>query len=139
MDFTAFRQNVQDMFQRELGVTMVPGQLDGPNQWSATEWQGSVVIAKFVENPRNVGEIQISLIARFFAPFSSQGQVNVNVPYDPTPLEQMAAQIQQAVQRNQTGLGAWFIRATGLEFDVEDQGIQVTIFALTENDATNLA
>jgi hypothetical protein len=137
MDYTAFRKNVQDMFQTNLGVTMVPGQLEGPNEWSATTWLGSVAIAKVTENPRNVAEVHIYLLCRFFAPYKPP--ISPNEPYDPAPLEQMAEKIQLLVRSNQTGLGAWFQRVTGLEFDLVDQGIQATFQATAENDGISLA
>lgn len=138
MDWNAFRSNVQAMFQRELGITMVPGVLDGKND-TFGEWIGSVAIQKVTEDPRNVNEVTVSLVCRFFAPFNMDATVSPNQPYDPSPLEAMAAQIQQAVEKNQTGLGAWFQRVTDIEFDLVDQGVQAMVFARAWNDATNAA
>lgn len=141
MDFTAFRQNVQDMFGRELGehvpLAMQPGLLEGPNETRTGNWMGSVAIQRVIEDPRNVAQAQIYLICRVFPPF--RAQVSPNKPYDPTELEQMATWIQDAVARNQTMLGAWYQRVTGIDFDVEDQGVQWTVFAYTDNDSITLA
>lgn len=134
MDYTAFRQNVQDMFARELGMTMVPGVFEGPNQWSTEKWIGSVAIAKTNEDPRNVAQVQIYLLCRFFAPFRSQGSISPNEPFDPSQLEDMARQVEEAVARNQTGLGAWYQRVTGIDYDHNDQGIQATVFAYSANE-----
>lgn len=142
-DVGAIRQNVQDMLAGELGksltIKLVPGLLEGPNQWSAEEWIGSVSLARVQENAANVSELDVYLLARFFAPFSSQGTISPNEPYDPAKLEAMAVLVQQAVARNQTGLGAWYQRVTQIEFDNETQGIQATIFARTDNDGVGRA
>lgn len=137
VDVGAFRQNVQDMFQRELTadgtpLQMFPGQLEGPNQGTG-EWRGSVCLLRVQEDGRQVAQVQIYLRCRFWAPMTMSGQLSPNVPYDPAPLEAMAVKIQEAVSRNQTGLGAWYQRLTDIEFDNENQGIQATVFAYDSN------
>jgi hypothetical protein len=126
-----FRQNVQDTLAAGLGVTMVPGLLDGPNQFG--EWRGSVYVQRVQEDPSRVAEEQLYLIVRVFAPFSSEGVISPNNPYDPTPLEDMVDKLQQVVAANQTGLGAWYQRITAVEIDPVNQGLQATVFAYTDN------
>lgn len=139
MDYTAFRQNMQDVFAEELGAKMVPGILEGPNEWSTEKWLGSVAISRIIEDPRNVAQVQIYLLVRVFAPHRSEGQISPYRPFDPTPLEEMASKIQAVIKRNQTGLGSWYQRVTGLEFDHTDQGVQATVFAYSDNDGISLA
>jgi hypothetical protein len=131
-DFTGFRQTMQEMFARELGITMVPGLLNGPNT-TFGETIGSLSFRRIQEDPSRVAEQQLYLVLRVYPPFSEAAVISMNAPYDPTPLEQLAAQIVDAIARNQTGLGAWFQRVTAFDFDPEDQGLQATIFAYSSN------
>lgn len=130
-----FRKNLQAALMEELGIKIIPGQLEGPNE--NREWQGSLVVARAVEDPRNVAQIQLYAYLRLWAPFEKGATRSPNLPYDPEPLELMDAKLRQAIQRNQTGLGPWYQRLQAVEFDVVNQGLQATIFAYSANAALN--
>lgn len=130
-EISEFRQNVQDMFKNELGISFVPGLLDGPNQ--TMDWLGSVYVRRIQEDPARIAEQQVFLTMRVYAPFSSQGVISPSEPYDPAPLEEMASKILDAIARNQTGLGAWFQRVTAIDIDPETQGVQASILAYSSN------
>jgi hypothetical protein len=134
MDYVQFRQNVQDMFARELDVTFVPGLLEGPNQ--TPDWLGSCYLRRVQEDAMRVNEQQIFLVVRVFAPFTGQGTLQPTAPADPQPLEEMAMKIQAAISRNQTGLGAWFQRVQAIDIDPETMGVQASVFAYSSNDGT---
>jgi hypothetical protein len=126
-----FRQNVQELFERELGFTFVPGLLEGPNNFG--EWRGSVYLRRVQEDPARVAEQQIFLILRVFAPYTSEGSLSPNAPYNPFPLEEMAEKLLAVIARNQTGLGPWYQRVTSIDIDPETQGIQAALFAYSAN------
>jgi hypothetical protein len=132
-EISQFRQNLQDMFARELAITIVPGMLEGAND-TFGETIGSVYVRRIQENPARVAEQQVFVILRVYLPFSSSAVVSQNQPLDPTPLEDMAGKILDAIARNQTGLGAWFQRVTAIDIDIEDQGVQAQILAYSQND-----
>jgi hypothetical protein len=132
-DAEAFRSNVGAMLKDELGGMLIqPGLISGPNTTHG-EWIGSLYLQRVQEDPARPAELQVFMIFRAYAPFDSSSVLNANVPFDPTPLEQMSNQIQQAFARHPTGLGAWFQRVTSIEFDVEEQGVQAQIFAYSGN------
>lgn len=126
---TEFRANVAKAFADGLEMKIVPGKLAGPNQ--TREWIGSCWLERVREDPARVMEQQVFIGLRCWAPFKAQK--SPVVPYDPTPLEEMAEKILYTIAINQTGLGAWFQRVTSILFDPDNQGLEASIFAYAAN------
>ena len=132
MDIKAFRENVQQAFAEGLGIRMVPGLLEGPNQ--TREWLGSCYVPRIQEVGSRVDEEQIFTTLRVFAPFRSEGVISPNLPFDPSELEEMANKIQAVSAAHQiTGFGAWTSRITSIEIDPVNQGIQAVLFSYDVN------
>lgn len=131
---TDFRVNLQDYLQAQLGIEFVGGMIDGPveDRKIGCAWTASVE-----EWPDDVLLEQINVSVRIFLPWRQpQGTTN------PTPavrdLEQLAEDLQvilKPVQAAASGgtLGPWQFRLTGVEIDLETNGIEGSIQALQSN------
>lgn len=136
-EIRTFRETVQAMFARELGITFVPGVMVGPNQ--SGDWRGSCALVRVQEDPGRVAEQQIFLRIRVFAPFDSSGTLSPNTPSDPSAIEDMADKVLQAIARNQTGLGAWYQRVTSIDIDPDTQGLEAQLMAYSDNPGVAIA
>jgi hypothetical protein len=126
---TDFRSALQEQFARDLEITVVPGYLEGPVQLSDL---GSCYVQRLYEMPQRVMEEEILVQLRVFKQF--QPLSDPAVPYDVTPLEEIAAAIQRSIVAHQTGLpGTWFQRVTAIEIDAAKQGVYATVLATANN------
>lgn len=128
MSLTTFRKAVQDELAADLGITFVPGLLEGPIE---NRDLGCVYAAGKSEVSDHVDDELIELRVRVFKRY--QQQVDPELPLDPSALEALVESVQNALDDKQTTLGPWFLRVTRAEIDLEAQGIEVTVVGWQAN------
>jgi hypothetical protein len=130
-DLTALRKTIQAQLANDLGISFVAGKLPGPVEGGDL---GCCYLEQVAEMAGRVEEAEFMLVVRVFKAY--QQVVDKENPYDPTPLEQLAGQLQASVKAHQTGIApAWFQRVVRIQIDPDVQGVEAQILALGANAA----
>ena len=127
---TTFREAVTSALSTALGVDFVAGMVDGPIEGRNL---GCAWMLGVAEREENVQEEWLDLKVRVFSAWSQIGAPER--PFDPALLEEWAETIQTTLKPSITALGPWEARVTGVEFDMEQQGIEVSVLGWQPNPA----
>jgi hypothetical protein len=120
---TAFREAVIDVIRDAFpDVACVPGRIDGPsrNRDVNCVWPVSRVRVGDHALEENM-QLGIRCWKRW------QDQKDPDRPIDPEPLEWLSESVLAALGRAQTSLGTWMIDVQGVQFDTQNQGIEVVV------------
>ena len=125
---TVFREAVAAHLAEALGVRFESGQIAGPIERRDL---GCSFPAFEEENSDNTIEEILTITVRVFQAYVQQ--TAAEKPADPAKLEGWSLAIKTALMEPWGSLGVWFARVTRVEYDMETQGIEVTIIGWQDN------
>lgn len=130
---TVFREAVKDRLEEVLRIPFVDGKLDGPQ----TNDIGCTY--PLVEEERE-GQLDLadsSVIVRIFKEHPGVERGADAKPLDPAVLETLAVEATRALDDIQAlpggGAGGWYFRVGKAEYDLDDQGVQLTLRRVDAN------
>jgi hypothetical protein len=121
---TEFREELRLALQTALNVELLPGKLEGRQHRDL----GSVWLES-VEAADPILDEVIEAHIRIYLAYDESVTRNPEVPFDPTPLEELVELIQTEVAGVRTTLGPWFVQFVRAEIDPDDQGVEVALAA----------
>jgi len=118
---TTMRQTIAAALQAELGFPFVDGRLEGAQNMNL----GCTFPIGIEEGDENVATETLTVAVRLF-----QKRIDVTDPehpFNPRYLEDWAERAQQAMIAIQTSAGPWFIRPVAVAYDMDQQGVEITV------------
>jgi hypothetical protein len=125
---TVFRQAVAAHLADALGIRFVDGPLEGPIEKRDLACTYPV---QEDENPDNTIEEVVTIGVRVFQAYVTQRAPES--PIDPSKLEAWAWLAKLTLAHPWGDLGVWYARVTRTEYDMEQQGFDMTIIGWQEN------
>jgi hypothetical protein len=126
VSLTTIRQGLQAELQADLGIRMVAGIINAPDD---TEDIGCVWVAGLSQR-NDVQAEDIEIHARVLLQYK-QTEPKLR---DPAALEALAESVQTSLRDKQAGqFGMWMYDLTQIEIDLENNFVEATIVATTQN------
>lgn len=130
VSLTSLRQAVAELLAAELDIEFVDGKLEGPVEGKDL---GCSFPVRLAEQADLIQAQDVFIGIRVFKAARTK-QTSARA-FDPAPLEELAELIQQALQKHQTGYGAWYQRVIEVEFDHELRMVEALVLAPRDNPA----
>jgi hypothetical protein len=127
-ELTGLRTTLRDVCSEATGLPFLEGLVDGPVHNRAL---GCVYPVNIAEDSENVLIARIRMNIRVYQKWIEQ--TDPERPVSSQKLEEWADQLRVALSDNQLSGGVWFFRLLNVEFDLEDQGIELSILAFADN------
>jgi hypothetical protein len=127
-EMTELRARLAEVCSGALGVPFLEGRIDGPVHNRAL---GCVYPVNVAEDPDNVLNALIRVNVRVYQKWIEQ--TDPERPVTTEKLEEWVDALRVALSDAQLTGGVWFFRLTNVEFDVDDQGVELSILAFADN------
>lgn len=128
---TQWREHIASVLEPALGLRLAPGKLD-----AGVERQriGCIFPDASQEYPDDVNQELLTVIVRVFLPLKTQ-RSPLTPSHKPGPLEELAERIATTWRSHVTdqGVGVWFSRRAGVEFDLDANMVEATFIAYAPN------
>lgn len=127
---TEFRLALQALLNAELELEFRPGK--PPDDWSSEEQPlGFVWTTGKARGEDNAMDELLEAHVRVYTKFLASEVPEK--PFDPTPLEELAEQVQRLLHGRAATFGPWWTSWIQTEIDVETQGIELTFVGAQQN------